>query len=232
MNLENLRHWHVQMVGENTKLVLDKSNSSVNVLDREVMGEFEKTVEYFEHHPPKALMIASAKSAGFLAGADISEFQDLDTHEQVIAMLQRGQNLFLRVERLKCPTVALIHGHCMGGGMELALACDYRVVENSRDCKLGLPEVKLGIHPGYGGAIRLPRLIDPGQALQLMLAGRILDGKAAKRAGIADIAVHSRYFEAKPLCIAASSNPRRRNGRQAGGQKSEQRALSGTLSNY
>jgi 3-hydroxyacyl-CoA dehydrogenase/enoyl-CoA hydratase/3-hydroxybutyryl-CoA epimerase len=195
MNLENLRHWHVQMVGENTKLVLDKSNSSVNVLDREVMGEFEKTVEYFEHHPPKALMIASAKSAGFLAGADISEFQDLDTHEQVIAMLQRGQNLFLRVERLKCPTVALIHGHCMGGGMELALACDYRVVENSRDCKLGLPEVKLGIHPGYGGAIRLPRLIDPGQALQLMLAGRILDGKAAKRAGIADIAVHSRYFE-------------------------------------
>tara|TARA_B110000483_G_scaffold132862_1_gene158915 strand:+ start:3298 stop:5343 length:2046 start_codon:yes stop_codon:yes gene_type:complete len=195
MNFENLQHWHVQMVGENTKLVLDKANSSVNVLDREVMGEFEQIVEHFEQEPPKALMITSAKKAGFLAGADISEFQDLDTHEQVIAMLQRGQNLFLRVERLKCPTVALIHGHCMGGGMELALACDYRVVEASRDCKLGLPEVKLGIHPGYGGAIRLPRLIDPGQALQLMLAGRILDGRAAKRAGIADIAVHSRYFE-------------------------------------
>jgi|MEHZ01.5.fsa_nt_MEHZ011385232.1_48 3-hydroxyacyl-CoA dehydrogenase/enoyl-CoA hydratase/3-hydroxybutyryl-CoA epimerase len=195
MSFENLQHWHVQMVGENTKLVLDKANSSVNVLDREVMGEFEQIVEHFEQEPPKALMITSAKKAGFLAGADISEFQDLDTHEQVISMLQRGQNLFLRVERLKCPTVALIHGHCMGGGMELALACDYRVVEASRDCKLGLPEVKLGIHPGYGGAIRLPRLIDPGQALQLMLAGRILDGRAAKRAGIADIAVHSRYFE-------------------------------------
>ena len=195
MSVDNLRHWRLENASGNAKLVLDKADSSVNVLGSEVLAELEQIVDALEANAPETLMISSAKSAGFLAGADISEFQGLDTNEKVIGMLKRGQDLFLRIERLKCPTVALIHGHCLGGGMELALACDYRVVEASRDCKLGLPEVKLGIHPGYGGAIRLPRLIDAGQALQLMLAGRVLDGKAAKRAGIADIAVHPRYFE-------------------------------------
>ena len=201
MSLESLQHWHLHTVGEATKLVLDKADSAVNVLGSAVLTELEQILDHLESSSPSALMISSAKAAGFLAGADISEFQNLKTQEQVIEMLQRGQNLFLRIERLKCPTVALVHGHCLGGGMELALACDYRVVEASRDCKLGLPEVKLGIHPGYGGAVRLPRLIDPGQALQLMLAGRIVDGKAAKRMGMADIAVHSRYFEEAGLAL-------------------------------
>lgn len=195
MNRENLKNWRLSETEAYVELILDKADSSVNVLSDDVLTEFEQILDHFEQDPPKALTISSAKKAGFLAGADISEFQDLKTHDQVIAMLQRGQNLFLRLERLKCPTLALIHGHCLGGGMELALACDYRVVDPSRDCKLGLPEVKLGIHPGYGGAVRLPRLIDAGQALQMMLAGRIVDGKAAKRMGLADAAVHPRYFK-------------------------------------
>lgn len=201
MNFEELKNWHVLFEGEEAELVLDKADSSVNVLSNDVLTELEQIVEHFEQQPPASLMISSAKKAGFLAGADISEFQQLSTNEQVIGMLQRGQNLFLRLERLKCPTVALVHGHCLGGGLELVLACDYRVVEASRDCKLGLPEVKLGIHPGYGGSVRLPRLIDAGQALQLMLQGRIVDGKAAKRMGIADIAVHPRYFREAGMAL-------------------------------
>ena len=210
MNWENLRHWRLEEVENASELILDKADSSVNVLDNEVLTELEQIVEHFEQEPPQALMISSAKKAGFLAGADISEFQNLKTHEQVIEKLQRGQNLFLRFERLKCPTVALIHGHCLGGGMELALACDYRVVDPSRDCRLGLPEVKLGIHPGYGGAVRLPRLIEGGQALQLMLSGRMVDGKAAKRLGMADMAVHPRYFRDAGLALVTKGKAARK----------------------
>ncbi len=194
MDWSTIKHWRLQQHESCAELVLDKAETSVNVLSDEVLGELEQIVEWLEVNPVQGLMISSAKPAGFLAGADISEFQELDTHEAVIAKLQRGQLLFLRVERLPFPTVALVHGHCLGGGMELALACDYRVADSSDDTKMGLPEVKLGIHPGYGGAVRLPRLIDPGQALQLMLSGRSLSGRAAKRAGVADMAVHKRYL--------------------------------------
>jgi 3-hydroxyacyl-CoA dehydrogenase/enoyl-CoA hydratase/3-hydroxybutyryl-CoA epimerase len=215
MNWENLKHWRLNQEGDISELILDKADSSVNVLGNEVLTELEQILDQFEQEPPNALLISSAKKAGFLAGADISEFQGLETREQVIAMVQRGQDLFLRLERLKCPTAALIHGHCVGGGMELALACDYRVVEAARDCKLGLPEVKLGIHPGYGGAVRLPRLIDPGQALQLMLAGRMVDGKTAKRMGIADIAVHPRYFREAGTALVKKGKRQQKSGFKA-----------------
>jgi 3-hydroxyacyl-CoA dehydrogenase/enoyl-CoA hydratase/3-hydroxybutyryl-CoA epimerase len=175
-------------------LWLDKADSSVNVLSSEVMGELEEIVAQLEKKPPKGLIIASKKEAGFLAGADISEFTGLTTHEQVMEKLQRGQNLFLRIERLKCTTVAAIHGHCMGGGTELALGCDYRVADEANECKIGLPEVKLGIHPGYGGAVRLPRLIDDFQALMLMVAGRVINGKAAGKLGMVDVATQRRHL--------------------------------------
>lgn len=194
MDWTTIKHWRLQQHEDCAELVLDKAETSVNVLSDEVLGELETIVDWLKQNPVTGLMISSAKEAGFLAGADISEFQAMDTRDKVIAKLQRGQLLFLEIERLPFPTVALVHGHCLGGGMELALACDYRAVDSADDTKMGLPEVKLGIHPGYGGAVRLPRLIDPDQALQLMLSGRTLNGRAAKRAGMADIAVHRRYL--------------------------------------
>lgn len=194
MDWNAIRNWKFERVGEYTNLIFDKAGTSVNVLSDDVLTELETIVDWLEANPPKGMLLSSAKAAGFLAGADISEFQDLKTRDKVIAKLQRGQNLFLRFERLPFPTVALIHGHCLGGGMELALACDYRVADPARDCKMGLPEVKLGIHPGYGGAVRLPRLIDAGQALQMMLAGSTLGGRAAKAAGLVDMTVPPRYF--------------------------------------
>lgn len=195
MSIENLKHWHINLDENNiATLALDKADASVNVLATEVLNELDIAVTHFESNPPKGLIITSAKKSGFLAGADINEFTDLETHDGVMGMLQRGQNLFLRVERLKCTTVAVIHGHCLGGGAELALACDYRVADKARECKIGLPEVKLGIHPGYGGAVRLPRLIDSFQALMMMMAGRVLDGRTAAKMGVVDIAAEQRHI--------------------------------------
>ena len=177
-----------------TWLWLDKTDSSVNILSSEVLAELEEIVEKFEQHPPSGLVIASKKAAGFIAGADINEFTGLNTQEQVIGLMQRSQNLFLRIERLKSISVSAIHGHCLGGGTELALSCRYRVADEANDCKIGLPEVKLGIHPGYGGAVRLPRLIDDFQALMLMMTGRLVNGKAAGKLGIVDVATQRRHL--------------------------------------
>ena len=195
MSIETLKNWNYSLDDQNIgTLILDKHESPVNVLSSDVLTELEDTVTYLENHTPQGLVIASAKKAGFLAGADVNEFTDLKTREEVLAVVQRGQRLFLRIERLRCTTVAVIHGHCLGGGAELALACDYRVADKARECKIGLPEVKLGIHPGYGGAVRLPRVMDSFQALTLMMAGSVVDGKTAARKGFVDIATDQRHI--------------------------------------
>lgn len=195
MSNQAYKHWILEE-GEKgiSWLWLDKADSSVNVLSSDVLGEMEQIVAHLEQYPPKGLVIASKKDAGFLAGADIKEFTGLKTQDQVMDQLQCGQNLFLRVQRLKCTTVAAIHGQCMGGGTELALACDYRVADEAPDCKIGLPEVRLGIHPGYGGTVRLSRLIDDFQALVLMVGGRLVNGKTADKLGIVDVTTQRRHL--------------------------------------
>ena len=204
MDINTLKHWTLSLDDQQiATLMLDKADVSVNVLSNDVMSELEAVVSHLEATPPKGLIVSSNKAAGFLAGADVNEFTGLSEHEEVIAMLQRGQQLFLRIERLKCTTVAVIHGHCLGGGCELALACDYRVADHARECKIGLPEVKLGIHPGYGGAVRLPRLIDSFQALTMMLTGRVLDGKKAAKMGVVDVATNKRHIMAVGHRIAS-----------------------------
>lgn len=207
-----LKNWTLEEGADGVStLWLNKAESSVNVLSNDVLSDLEQVVDTLEQNAPKGLIIASSKPSGFLAGADISEFTKLKTREEVMGALQRGQKLFLRIERLTCTTVAAIHGHCMGGGTELALACDYRVADEANECKIGLPEVKLGIHPGYGGAVRLPRLIDDFQALMLMMAGRVLNGRAAKKMGIVDIATQQRHLMTAAHRIASGKlSPKRK----------------------
>jgi 3-hydroxyacyl-CoA dehydrogenase/enoyl-CoA hydratase/3-hydroxybutyryl-CoA epimerase len=117
-------------------------------------------------------------------------------------LIRSGQTVFDRLENMQFPTVSLIHGFCLGGGLELALACRYRVAEDHRRTKLGLPEVKLGIHPGFGGTVRLPRLIGAPKAMELMLTGRTIDVRKAKKIGLIDYAVPSRHLKKMArLCI-------------------------------
>ena len=204
MSIDTLKHWKYSLDDKNVgTLILDKEGTAVNVLSSDVLTELEEVVTYLESNTPPGLVIVSAKKAGFLAGADVNEFTGLKSRDEVLAVVQRGQQLFLRIERLACTTVAVIHGHCMGGGAELALACDYRVADKARGCKIGLPEVKLGIHPGYGGVVRLSKLIDPFQALMLMMAGSVIDGKTASKKGLVDIATDDRHIDEVGYSIAS-----------------------------
>src|SRR6185503_12489811 len=135
-----------------------------------------------------------AKENGFAAGADIEEFTRLSSADEAMAFIRLGNEVFDKVEALAFPTVALVHGFCMGGGTELALACRYRVLDDGPKTRMGLPEVMLGIVPGWGGMTRLPPLIGAANALDLMLTGRAIDGRRAKNLGLADALTAQRHF--------------------------------------
>src|SRR5205823_4805998 len=126
------------------------------------------------------------KSNGFIAGADVTEFGQLSSEADALELVRRGWDTFERVAQVPYPTVALVRGFCLGGGLELALACRYRVVVDDPSTRLGLPEVMLGILPGWGGIKRLPRLIGAPAALDMLLTGKTIDARKAKKLGLAD----------------------------------------------
>lgn len=189
------KHWHGFVDGGGIHwLSLDVAGSSTNTLSRDVLNELGAVVGRLEANPPKGLVIRSAKPNGFIAGADVREFADITTSAEAIDYIRWVHSIFERIERLKFPTVAAIHGFCLGGGFELALACRYRVARS--DARIGLPEVRLGIHPGFGGTVRLTRLLPAPKAMELMLSGRSLDARAARRLGLVDATVPDRHLEA------------------------------------
>lgn len=176
-------------------LYFDKKNASVNTIDADVMREFSNIIDTLAADTQyKGVIITSSKPTGFIAGADIAQFSQFKDIEQATSLLLEGQQILSKLESLKMPTVALIDGFCLGGGLELALACRYRIADDGRKTKLGLPEVKLGIHPGWGGSVRLPRLIGAPQGLNLILSGHIVSGKAAAKLGFVDVAVPKRQL--------------------------------------
>ncbi|HEX5715424.1 MAG TPA: 3-hydroxyacyl-CoA dehydrogenase NAD-binding domain-containing protein [Thermoanaerobaculia bacterium] len=171
-------------------LVLDDPAKKVNTLSTRLFEWFEEQISHTERERPTALVILSGKADGFVAGADIEELQTLKEPGQVIEMLQRGHALMNRLAELPFPTVAAIHGACLGGGLELALACRFRIATEHPKTKLGVPEVQLGLIPGLGGTQRLPRLIGVPAALDLILTGRQVDARKAKRLGLVDDTCH------------------------------------------
>lgn len=178
-------------------LTLDRADENVNALNRAVIDELDAMLERIELELPKGIVIRSGKAAGFVPGADIKGFEQIEAKGQVEDWIRRGQLIFERLARLRCPTVAAIHGHCMGGGTELSLACRFRVASNDEKTRIGLPEVKLGIYPGWGGSVRLPRLIGAPAAMDVMLTGRSLSAPAAKAMGVVDKVVEpSQLLEA------------------------------------
>jgi len=175
-------------------LSLDQAGASANTLGREVMEELDAILAELEAQRPTGLVIQSAKS-NFIVGADIKEFTCIKTPEQARELIRRGQAVVNRLEGLRCPTVVLINGFCLGGGLELALGCDYRVADDADSTRMGLPEVRLGIHPGFGGVARLPRLVGATAAMDMMLTGRSLSARAAKKIGLVDHAVPQRHLQ-------------------------------------
>src|SRR5690606_29907779 len=156
------RHWRLERHADGLAwLTLDRADAAVNALSAEVMAEFSAVLDALQADPPQGLVIRSGKAAGFIAGADVDEFSELRTPGQARALVERGWHLFNRLAAVPYPTLALIRGHCLGGGLELALACRYRLAIDEPGTSLALPEVMLGIFPGWGGMRRLPALIGP-----------------------------------------------------------------------
>ncbi len=193
---QTYQNWRLETDADHILWIFfDKQNSAVNTFDRATMEELAKIVDSLENNTEyKGVIFASGKKNGFIAGADISQFQKLKDIDDAFSLIKHGQELFNKLAALKLPTVAMIEGFCLGGGMEFALACRYRVAEESDKTRLGLPEIKLGIHPGWGGTVRLPRLIGAPQALNLILTGHTVSGRAAAKLGFVDAAVPKRHL--------------------------------------
>jgi 3-hydroxyacyl-CoA dehydrogenase/enoyl-CoA hydratase/3-hydroxybutyryl-CoA epimerase len=188
------RHWRMEADEHQLLwLTLDRAQSHANVLSAEVMEELGGILEGLSRRPARGLVIRSGK-AGFIAGADVSEFGKLSGATEALAHIERGQAILASLEALPMPTVAMIHGYCLGGGLELALACRYRVASDALETRLGLPEVNLGIHPGFGGTVRLTRLLGPVAAMDLMLTGRAVTARTARRLGLVDAVVPERHL--------------------------------------
>ena len=205
----DLKHWKLSIDSGNLAwLVFDRAGSTTNTFSSEVLRELDQVVGHLAAMPPKGLAILSAKDNGFAAGADIEEFTTLKDADEAMRFLVLGNEVFDKVERLPFPTLALVHGFCMGGGTELALACRYRVMDDGPKSRMGLPEVMLGIVPGWGGAKRMPALIGAAAALDLMLTGRAIDARRAKKLGLVDAATPRRHFENAARALLDNPPPR------------------------
>ena len=173
-------------------LTIDVKGRSANVLSHAVMDELFAIVDGLAAAPPEGIVFQSGKPRGFIFGADINEFASLETRAAVETHIAGVLERFRKIEELPCPTVILIDGICVGGGLELALAFDRIIAVDDSDCQVGFPEINLGLLPGYGGSARACERMGPEAALQLVLHGRPLKARAALAAGAIDHLVADR----------------------------------------
>ena len=180
------RNWTLEVDAERIAwLTLDRPDAAANSLSRGVLEELDATLTQLEQQAPRGVVLRSGKS-GFVAGADVREFAQVRSPEEALPFVRAAHAILERLERLPCPTVAAINGYCLGGGLELALACRYRLCVDDAHAVLGFPEVMLGIHPGFGGTVRAVRLIGVTAAMDLMLTGRNLRPDKALALGLVD----------------------------------------------
>lgn len=172
-------------------LLFDREGSSANTLSADVIEELDTVLAALEDKRPAGLVIRSAKKSGFIAGADVNEFRGASDPRPVETAIGRAHAVIDRLEGLKIPSVAVIHGFCLGGGLEVALACQSRIAIDG--ARFGFPEVMLGLHPGLGGTARFTRLVNPTQAMTLMLTGKTIDARRAKSLGLVDGVAQERH---------------------------------------
>lgn len=196
MSATHYKNWKLNLDSDHILwLTLDRHNSTVNSINAEILSELEQlSDETFGDSKLRGIVIRSGKSSGFIAGADIEQFVALKSQTEAFDLVRKAQQIFDKFAALKIPTVAMIQGFCLGGGLELALACRYRVAEEGPKTLLGAPEVNLGIHPGWGGTVRLPRLIGVLAAMQMNLTGKPINARAAAKCGLVDAAVPERHL--------------------------------------
>jgi 3-hydroxyacyl-CoA dehydrogenase/enoyl-CoA hydratase/3-hydroxybutyryl-CoA epimerase len=196
--LPHLQDWRFTIDFEGIAwAIIDRKGESMNSLGRrptEELGEIVKAVEEAAMAGEvRGLVLMSAKARSFIAGADIREFESFDTEPKITEVVKQTLELINRIDRLPVTVVAAIHGYCLGGGLELALACDWRIADREEETRLGFPEVKLGIFPGLNGTVRAIQAAGPMDAMTAMLTGRMLRPTAAKAMGLVDQLVPTRH---------------------------------------
>jgi 3-hydroxyacyl-CoA dehydrogenase/enoyl-CoA hydratase/3-hydroxybutyryl-CoA epimerase len=198
------RNWRTETDGDGIVwLCIDKADASANVLSASVLEEFSDMIAPYEANPPRGIVIYSGKHSGFVMGADINEFTSIRSAQQAYELIRLGQQVMDRLEALQCPTVAVISGFALGGGLELAMACDYRLALPNKKPILGLPEVQLGLHPGFGGTVRAIRIMGVRAAMPLMLTGKPITVSQAIRQRLVDrIAAADNWRQAAKELIA------------------------------
>ncbi len=209
--MSNYKNWDMQRDSDNILwLGLDRKDTSVNSMNEEVLDELNSILhEVAQDKNAVGLIIYSAKNKGFIAGADVTLFSKFESPAQAVDFLRKGQAVYARLQALTIPTVAMINGFCMGGGYELALACKYRIATDEKDTRIGLPEVMLGIHPGWGGTVRLPQLIGGFNALsQIILTGSAVPAAKAKALGMVDDVVPIRQLKRAAVYFIKNKPPR------------------------
>jgi 3-hydroxyacyl-CoA dehydrogenase/enoyl-CoA hydratase/3-hydroxybutyryl-CoA epimerase len=168
-------------------LTLDRPESSANVIDLEFFKELNEQFDWIEEQEEiRSIIFLSNKPGIFIAGADLNQFKKGLCEEEIHELISTGHQTFSRLNLLDKISVAAIHGICVGGGLELSLACDYRIASDDRATKIGLPEVNLGILPGWGGSSRLPRMIGLRKALHVILSGKQFNSSSALNIGVID----------------------------------------------
>lgn len=172
-------------------LLFDRAGASANTLSADLIEELDKVLTELETARPTGLVVRSAKTSGFIAGADVNEFRGATDAGAVETQIGRAHAVIDRMEGLRIPTVAVIHGFCLGGGLEVALACQMRIAID--DARFGFPEVMLGLHPGLGGTVRFTHLVNPMQSMPLMLTGKTIDARKAKSLGLVDAVTQERH---------------------------------------
>jgi len=183
----NFKHWKLETDIDNVLwLSIDREGETANSLSLEVLSEFGSIIDGLEASAPAGLVLQSGKPGSFIVGADVREFDDYNDADMASDGISQVHRLFNRIEALPFPKVVIIDGICLGGGLELALTFDYRIASDVEHTRLGFPEIKLGIYPGFGGSARSVQVAGASNAMQLMLSTRNLRPKAARAMGLVD----------------------------------------------
>ena len=187
---------------------LDDPAKNVNTLNSRYFDWFERELGRLANEPLQGLAFISDKPGYFIVGADIEELAAANNKEEILALIRRGHKFTRTFAEMPFPVICAIDGVCLGGGLELALACDVRIASEAPHTKLGLPEVQLGVFPGLGGTQRLPRLIGVPEALDLILTGRQIDARKAKKLGLVDEVCHPAVLREAVFTWAAKGKPK------------------------
>ena len=207
-----IRHWRWETDRDGLAwLTFDKQGESTNTFSREALEELGRALAVIRVENPKGLVIRSGKD-NFIAGADVEEFTRFRSSDEALAFVKLGWDVFQALRDLPFPTTAMVNGFCMGGGVELALACRYRVALEDPKTRFALPEVMLGIMPVWHGLQWLPKLVGPAEALDMILTGRAVDARRAKRMGFVDQAVPLRILENTARMVTLESPPQKHPG--------------------